>query len=344
MASVLEERAATPTRGGPPKGQKRRWPVWIVSALLLISGIMTLGYAGISVYGATVVAHEPQIAPPYTPAIFGLDFRPVTFPSREDKVQLRGWLIPGVRPDGQLTVQRTIIVVHGRIANRADPSVGILELSSAFARHGFAVLSFDMRGNGESPAAPLSYGYFEQRDVLGAVDFLRSGPLPYPGLGRPRAIGGWGISMGAATLLFAAAKEPAIQAVVSDDAFAAIVPLLEREGRQQWNGLLSPFVPGALIAARALYGVDYYAVRPVDVVAKIAPRPLFFIHPEDETYIPLSNFHALVKAASAAPNAHVQSWQVPWVNTHGQAMIGWPVVYIERVTSFFAAALGPDRT
>jgi fermentation-respiration switch protein FrsA (DUF1100 family) len=72
-------------------------------------------------------------------------------------------------------------------------------------------------------------GSLEQRDVLGAVDFLRSGPLPYPELGRTHAIAGWGLSLGGATLIMAAAKEPAIEAIVSDCAFADILPRLERE-------------------------------------------------------------------------------------------------------------------
>src|SRR5205807_3700523 len=77
--------------------------------------------------------------------------------------------------------------------------------------------------------APLSMGNLEQRDVLGAVDFLQTGRAPFPELGRPRIIGGLGISLGAATLLLAAAREPAIRAVVSDSAFADAAPLLERE-------------------------------------------------------------------------------------------------------------------
>jgi alpha-beta hydrolase superfamily lysophospholipase len=93
----------------------------------------------------------------------------------------------------------------------------MLGISSGFAHHGFAVLTFDLRGAGESAPAPESLGYFEQRDALGAFDFLKSGPLPYAELGRPRAIAVWGVSMGGATLLLAAAHEPAIQAVENED-------------------------------------------------------------------------------------------------------------------------------
>src|SRR6266705_341336 len=250
---------------------------WIVVALLIVSVIVTLAYTALSIYIASQLVYVPQKPLYATPASLGLQFKYVTFPSRIDQVQLKGWYIPGVLPDGSLTSQRTIIMVHGDRTNRADKDAGLLNLSVDLARHGFAVLAFDMRGSGESSPEPLSLGYFEQRDVLGAVDFLRSGTVPYPDLGRTRIIGGWGVSMGAATLLMATAQEPAIRAVVSDCAYSEIIPILEREVPK--GGHLPPsFTPGSLLAAQALYGMNYYAVRPVDVVAHIAPRPILFIH------------------------------------------------------------------
>src|SRR5438270_9761753 len=128
----------------------------LVAALLIISGLLTSGYVALSLYIATRLVYVPQKPLYSTPAAFGLKYQNVTFPSREDHIQLRGWLIPGVLPDGGLTVQRTIIVVHGTRTNRADKDAGLLNFSVALARHGFAVLAFDMRGTGESPPAPLS--------------------------------------------------------------------------------------------------------------------------------------------------------------------------------------------
>ncbi len=40
----------------------------------------------------------------------------------------------------------------------------LLALSAALVRHGFAVLDMDLREHGQSAPAPLSMGYFEQRD------------------------------------------------------------------------------------------------------------------------------------------------------------------------------------
>jgi len=302
--------------------------------LIVLSEILTFCYAGISVYVATRVEYTPPLPITKTPAAFGLQYRNVTFYSREDHLRLRGWFIPGVLPDGHLTAQRTLIMIHGTGSNRASPLV--LGLGCELAKRGFAILAFDMRGMGESAPAPLSEGYFEQRDALGAVDFLRSGPLPYPALGRTRVIAGWGDSMGAATLIMAAAREPAIRAIVSDSGFAAIVPLLESDTR-----IPGAFIPSVLLASRILYGIDFYATRPVDVISSIAPRPIFFIQGTTDTVVPPSNLRTLAAAASAAPHAHVQTWTVKGAD-HIQSFHVMGAKYVNRVVAFFTKALGPD--
>jgi uncharacterized protein len=304
--------------------------------LLIFSAVLTFGYAAISLYTAMIVEAQPAVPVKQTPGAFGLQYRDVIFYSRIDHVRLRGWFIPGVLPNGHLTSDHTLIVVHGTGSNRASPLV--LGVSAALAQKGFAILAFDMRGMGQSAPAPLSEGYFEQRDVLGSVDFLRSGALPYPELGRPRIIGAWGDSMGAATILLAAAHEPAIRAIVSDSGFAAIVPVLQSD-----RAIPGVFLPGVLLSVHVLYGINYAATRPVDVVASLAPRPLFFIQGSADSVVPPSNLYQLATAAETAPNAHVQVWQVKGAD-HVDSFHVMGAIYIQRVAAFFTQALGPDTS
>jgi fermentation-respiration switch protein FrsA (DUF1100 family) len=304
----------------------------LVRSLIVLS-ILSILYIGIIGFVAARIAYAAPQPETRTPANYGLDYRDVTFSSRYDHVQLRGWFIPGVLSGGRLTVDRTIIMVHGLRSNRADPLV--IGVAAALARHGFAVLALDLRGHGQSASAPLSLGYYEQRDVLGAVDFLRSGQLPYPQLGHPRIIGGWGDSMGGATMLLAAAREPAIRSIVTDSAFAALVPLLDRTATYP-----TIFIPSVLEAMQILYNANYYAVRPVDVVASIAPRPLFFIQGTKDSTVPAWNMDQLAHAAEHAPDAHVQTWLVPGAE-HIQSFHLMGQVYVGRVVSFFNETLGP---
>jgi fermentation-respiration switch protein FrsA (DUF1100 family) len=322
----------------PNSKRKGRLVHKLFMAFLIALEVLTFSYVGISFLVTTQVAYAQPKAITKTPADLGLSYRDVSFLSREDHLLLRGWFIPGVLPNGHLTTERTIIMLHGVHSNRAALEAGLLDLSGALARHGFAVLAFDMRGHGQSAPAPLSMGYFEQRDVLGAVDFLRSGSLPYPELGRPRAIGGWGISMGGTTMLLAAAREPAIRGVVADSAFAAFVPLIEKDPIMP-----DMFIPGVADAMSLLYGINYYAVRPVDIVASIAPRPLFFIQGTADTLVPPWNVKLLADAASTAPHAHVQTWLVRDAQ-HIQSYHVMKAEYVNRVVTFFTAALGPSST
>src|ERR1700682_2101217 len=314
----------------------------VVSGLLILSGLLTLAYLGISSYIAEELVYEAPKPIVSTPANLGLRFASSTVPSRDDHINLKGWFIPGVLPDGRLTVERMIIVVHGTRTNRESPGDHLLQLTGALVHNGLGVLSFDMRGMGESPAAPLSMGNLAQRDVLGAVDLRRSGSLPFLRLGRPRLIGGLGISMGAATLLLAAAREPAIQAVVSDSAYADAAPLLEREIPKRSVAVVGQipgaFAPSALTMARILYGVDLFDARPVGSIARIAPRPLLLIHGAADDYVPVSHFRLLAAAASLPATARVTTWLVPKTG-HAQAFKKTGPAYVARVMGFFDTAL-----
>ena len=301
----------------------------VITGFLIISGILAFLYVGISISLAIIITNRPPKPVTTTPTSLGLNYRDITFLSREDHLTLRGWFIPGILPDGRLTVERTIIQVHGENNNRAM----VLDIDAALARQGIAVLTYDSRGNGESSAAPGGGGYFEQRDILGAVDFLRSGPLPYPDLGRPKAIGGWGISVGGDALIYAAAQEPAIKAIVVDSAYATLAEYMERA-----YGPFVVFIPGTRYAAMTFYGLDYGSVRPVDVIAKIAPHPIFLVQGAADIDILPSNMAELAAAASAAPGAHVQTWLVPKAH-HIQAYNLVRNTYVDRLVTFFDTEL-----
>ena len=313
---------------GTPASQR------IITGFLIISGILAFLYVGVSISLAFILAYRPPKPITRTPSSLGLSYRGFTFLSREDHLLLRGWLIPGMLPDGHLTVERTVIQVHGANNNRAM----VLDIDAALARQGIAVLAFDSRGHGESTPAPSGGGYFEQRDVLGAVDFLRSGPLPYPELGRPKAIGGWGISVGGDALIYAAAQEPVIKAVVIDSAYATLAEYMERA-----FGPFFVFIPGTRFAAMMFYGLDYASVRPVDVIAKIAPRPIFLIQGAADTDILPSNMAELASAASVPPGAHVQTWLVPLAH-HIQAYNLVRNTYIDRLVTFFHTELSTESS
>ena len=174
--------------------------------------------------------------------------------------------------------------------------------------------------------------------MLGAVDFLRSGSLPYPELGRPKAIGGWGVSVGGDALIYAAAQEPAIKAVVIDSAYATMAEYMVPA-----FGPYDIFIPGTRYAELMFYGVDYAKVRPVEVIAKIAPRPIFLIQGAADTVVQPSNMAELAAAASSAPDGHVQTWLVPHAH-HIQAYNLERNTYVDRLVFFFHTELSIESS
>lgn len=331
--------SAPATTIAAPPSAGALWARRLVATLLILTGLFSLAFSAVSIYAATLVVRHVRNPITSTPGDFGLGFQNVTFPSRGDGLQLKGWLIPGVNTDGSLTLRRTIIMVHGNDGNRADKTINLLNLEVDIAKHGFGVLAFDLRGLGESADAPNSFGYFEYRDVLGAVDFLKSGTLPYPDLGRPQALASWGVSLGGVSSMLAAAQEPAIQALVVDSSYPDMAPILEREIPKQ-GGLPALLVPGIFLADQVLYGIDFYHVRPADVFGKISPRPIFFIQGDHDDFNPPSNLALLTQDATNAGDPNVSSWQVPGVKVHARTYKTAPEEYVQRVVAFYDAALG----
>src|SRR5579872_311124 len=113
----------------------------IITTFLVISGILVFLYVISSLSLVIVLNNKPPKPVTTTPSSFGLNYRNVTFLSREHLLLLRGWLIPGTLPDGHLTVERTIIQVHGQDNNRPQ----VLDIDASLVRQGIAILAFDSR-------------------------------------------------------------------------------------------------------------------------------------------------------------------------------------------------------
>lgn len=309
---------AAPAR---PRGRRLRRLLITLGVLLLLAVAAVLGISG---YVASRLVSLPVEAVQGLPSDYGLSYESVRFPSREDNVDLAAWYI---RP--QIQDRRcTIIMVHGKDHNRNDRSIQMLELARDLSSHGYSVLMLDMRAHGESAGKLFSLGYFERRDVLGAVDYLRS-RKDFTGCAA-----GLGFSTGAVALINAAAQEPAVKAVVADGAWPDTRSLLERELPSQ-SKLPGFFTPPTLFMARVMYGIDMASVRPIDTIGSIAPRPILLIHGTKDRYTSVAEARALY---AAARNPNAQLWVVEGA-PHVQSYALHPEEYRERLLTFLDAAL-----
>jgi pimeloyl-ACP methyl ester carboxylesterase len=161
-----------------------------------------------------------------------------------------------------------VIYLHGNSSSRVE-ALGQL---TTVLRMGCSYLAFDTAGSGMSDGNYVSLGYFEREDLASVIEHLREA-------GKTSTIALWGRSMGAATALLHAERDPSIAAMVLDSAFADLVMLAQdmvEKGRGQ--GL---FAPGFVISL-ALRWIR----QSVQKRAKFDINDLSPIKHADKCYIP----------------------------------------------------------
>ena len=129
------------------------------------------------------------------PAKLGAAHEDVSFET-SDGLTLKGWFVPSKNG-------ATVISFPGR--------KGPQKHARMLIRHGYGVLLFDRRGEGESDGDPNGYGWTGGRDLHAAVGFLQQRSDV-----DPDRIGGLGLSVGGEMMIQAAAESTAFKAIVSE--------------------------------------------------------------------------------------------------------------------------------
>jgi pimeloyl-ACP methyl ester carboxylesterase len=301
--------------GNGPASKKRKRITIALVAILVFLGVAYLAIGAYAAGEVTKIGDHDQYDD--TPATFGLDYQDVRFSARGDDLQIAAWHIP----NNEST--RAVILVHGRDASKQNAISGtFVEFGAALHDAGFAVLMIDMRGHGESEGERYSFGFFERKDVLGAVDFLLNRGF------EPGSIGVLGISMGGATTTGAASEEPAIGALVLESTFADLNPLIEEQWENE-SGLPKFFLPGVFLMNRLIYGYDMTAVQPVKEIEKYAPRPILIIHCTTDDMVNMWHPETLVEAVPYAETAYFDACE------HAELFRDYPEKYKELVIPFF---------
>ena len=285
----------------------------------LLQGVLSqIALFGYIAYSLTRLVREPVKG---SPADVGLEYEDISFPSRVDLMSLRGWWVRGGEGD------RCIILVHGGEKHRADSYIGMLNIARELVEHGYSVLLFDMRGHGESEGKRTSLGYYERRDLMGAIDYVVGRGIP------PHRIGIMGFSLGGAVAIETAAGNGLRVPVVSDSSFADLPKLISRETSRRID-LPGPLNVGWMWMTRAMYGVDLGEIRPVEAISRLSSGKVLVIHGEEDGIVPVDDAFQLHAASN---NNDDGLWIVPGA-THARAYWTCPEEYVSRVVSFF------DRT
>jgi len=221
--------------------------------------------------------HYPDPNDGKTPISYGMSFKWVAFPS-SDGVPLRGWYVPA---GGE--ARGTIIYCHGLNRTRIE----MLPMAAFGHQLGYDGLLFDLRHQGASGGEMTTLGYKERLDVVGAVHYALEQQH------APRPVILWGVSMGAAAALLAAAESPDVAAVISDSSFLSLRNTVEHHWRLFFH---LPSFPIAnelvyLIALRGGFRVSDFNL--LNAVTAIGNRPILFVALQDDRRMPPSIARAL---------------------------------------------------
>jgi pimeloyl-ACP methyl ester carboxylesterase len=192
----------------------------------------------------------------------------------------------------------------------------------------FTVLMLDLRGHGASDGLRTTIGYEERLDVHAAVDLLEA-----RGLGP---VGIFGMSMGAATAILAAAEDERIAAIVADSPFGRLRWAIAQAARLRgYPPVVAQVVASLSCRVTAMHlRRPVQAFDPVEVVARIAPRPLLLMHGVEDDVIPVRSAHALYGRAGEPK----ELWLIDGLK-HCQALEQLSAEFQQRVVSFFERTL-----
>ena len=255
---------------------------------------------------------------------FIADYEPVSFPSRQQGLNLAAWYIPG---DADAPV---IILTHGLNGCKCSPR--ILTVAGMLHENGFNVLAYDMREHGESDIEDgrAAIGNEEYQDLLGAWDWLVNEKQF-----DPNRIGVFGESLGAGTTLIAFGQEPRLAAAFVDSPYSDLPQIINEElARNNYPTWLSP---AAIFAARLAAGDNLVAFSPQDAINNDAGRPIFIVHGTNDERINVHHTQQLAELAKRT-NANVTVWMPEGVG-HVMAEFAMPDEYEQRLVEFFKEAL-----
>ncbi len=257
------------------------------------------------------------------PSNHGLAYQNVTFRST-DGLTLRGWYLPSLRDD------RCIILVQGEEHHRNSPGIRALELGGELVARGYSVLLFDLRARGESDGQRSSAGNQELLDVMAAIAYVKHRGIV------ARRIGLLGFSLGAVLAIYAALREPEIPCLVCDSPFSDLLDDFRhlRLGPAPVPGWLSAAL--VVLMAKTLYGSDPGQMRPIKAISKLHPRPIFFIHGEDDVVVSPQETLALWRQYHNPAN---RLWIAPGAgHVHTYSVAGEE--YVRQVVDFFDSCIG----
>jgi dipeptidyl aminopeptidase/acylaminoacyl peptidase len=222
-----------------------------------------------------------------------------------------------------------IVLLHGYGGTQDE----LLPVAERLHDAGYTVFTYDQRGCGES-TGEVTFGAREQDDLVSVLDYLARRPEV-----DESRLGAFGFSMGGATALMTAAREPRIKAVAADSAWSEVDRWLQPSVGAVFTHPRDRFNALSLQLAELRTGIDLDDLRPVDAIGKVSPRPVLLVHGSADDVIVPSESEKNYEAAKEPKELVL----VPDA-AHGDTVAPGADTTHERVRDFFDRSLVPTKT
>jgi uncharacterized protein len=311
-ASLLLLGLGTATLWRTRRTEGSRWWRYPRRALLGVAGFLVATAVLVPIGLGYVTTHTGHAGVP--PNHLGVSNENVTFET-SDGLELAGWYVPSRNG-------AAVIAFPGRN--------GPQKQTRMLARHGYGVLLFDRRGEGNSDGEPNSWGWGGEADIKAAIAYLRQRPDV-----EPDRIGGIGLSVGGEMMIEAAAETDELVAVVSEGAGARSTTEdmdEEHPALEKWT--LGFAMSAAKTAAVVVSSNQSPPANLKDLAAKIEQPLLLIAAPVKGVGEELNRGYAKAAGESAT------LWEIR-ESRHVGGITARPEQYERRVIGFFDRALRP---
>lgn len=284
------------------------WKRFLLRLLIALTATWIILFLGLSLVYIARLLH-PSCAPS-SEDLAG--FESITLQTR-DKLHLKGWWLPPKNGNA-------ILLLGGLGANRDT----MLPDADLLMRHGYGIVTLDYR---HCAGSITTLGYREIYELEAMLNFSKK----QPGVEK---IGVLGFSVGGATALRGAARFPEIEVVIAEGNYANLydeftaVPTTIFSVEWQLQQLVT-------IGYWLRTGINPVRVSPISDIPRISPRPILFIHGENE--INRSRGHDQYTAAGT----NAQLWVVPGTG-HGGYLQAHPKLYEQTIISFLEESFTDD--
>ena len=183
--------------------------------------------------------------------------------------------------------KRTAFVIHGW----RDQAIEFFYLARMYEREfGYNVVVPDLYASGKSEGDVLQMGWLDRLDVLQWLNLFKTDTMVVHG-----------VSMGGATTMMLSG-EPVPDGIkdirfVDDCGYTSVWDEFEGELKNQFNLPAFPLMHTTSLLCQLRYGWNFDEASAISQVKK-CPYPMFFIHGDNDTFVPTEMVHRLYKTKS----------------------------------------------